>query len=180
MRVGGTISAYKTCGHTATVLRQPCWPLTWHRYSARWPDRTTPYRWLRAMWQSNGTGRPHAVEDIINLLLALNALAAVIGIQLPWGHQSGPGSQCNCPTLSYKRTGQTTDSNKALLGKFNPRLEPHTQQYNNPLYGYRVLCFSGSNHVNHRVHLAWASRALVPLINEPPWATLVVVPEKVS
>jgi hypothetical protein len=30
-----------------------------------------------------------------------------IGFQPPRGHLSGPGSQCNCPTLSYKKLGQT-------------------------------------------------------------------------
>jgi hypothetical protein len=26
-----------------------------------------------------------------------------IGVRLPWGHLSGPGSECNCPSLDYKR-----------------------------------------------------------------------------
>jgi hypothetical protein len=101
--------------------------------------------------RATGLDSPHAVEGIISLLLALNALAAVIGIQLPWGHLSDPVSQCNCPILSYKRIGQTTDSNKALLGKFNPRLE---QQYT--LCGHRVLCSGGPNHINPHVHRAFS------------------------
>jgi hypothetical protein len=56
---------------------------------------------------------------------------------------------------------------RLFLGKFNPRLEQRTQQYNNSLHRHRVLHSGGPNHVNQHVHPAWVSRTLVPLINEP-------------
>jgi hypothetical protein len=62
-----------------------------------------------------------------------------------------------------------------LFSMFNSMLEQHTQQYNNPLCGRRVLRSGGLNHINHHVHPTLAVRALVPPINESPWAALVVV-----
>jgi hypothetical protein len=44
VRTGGAIMTSKTCGLAATVQHPPGWPLTRHSYSARRPDRTSPYR----------------------------------------------------------------------------------------------------------------------------------------
>jgi hypothetical protein len=63
-----------------------------------------------------------------------------------------------------------------LLGKFNPSLEQHTLEYNNSLHGHRVLRSGSLNHLNHHVHPAWASRTLVPPINEPLRGAPVVAP----
>jgi hypothetical protein len=62
------------------------------------------------------------------LLLAISALQHRV---LPTrGHLLGLVFHCNCPALSYKMPGQTSvvdNSLETLLGKFNPRLEQHTQ-----------------------------------------------------
>jgi hypothetical protein len=45
---------------TTTVQHRPCWPLVWHRYSARWPDSTVPCYGLSATWRDDKTRRaPH-------------------------------------------------------------------------------------------------------------------------
>jgi hypothetical protein len=40
-----------------------------------------------------------------------------IGFQPPQGHLSGPGSQCNCLTLSYKRLGQAPLPRGGQIGR---------------------------------------------------------------
>jgi hypothetical protein len=78
-----------------------------------------------------------------------------IGTQLPWGHLSGPESQC-----SYKK-GRTDDR----MGQVQLSLEqrhPHTHQYNISR-GRRVLCSGGPNHINLLVFfLLGRTRTLAP------------------
>jgi hypothetical protein len=109
--------------------------------------------------------------------LDINTLVAVIGFQLLRGHLLGPRSSCNCLALSYKRTGQTLNSNK-----FNSNLNKHTQQYNSS--GHRVLCSGSLKHLKILVSTQLdpsnqAYERFSPSNNEPHRAALVAVPVEV-
>jgi hypothetical protein len=158
---------YKPCGH-ALQHRATVHHYAADRSWARWAEAMTRHDeamlgydsigWSNAIDHStcgktNGMG--HAMRRLHHYyhVPAFNALASVLGFNYL-------GSTCRA--LSHGVTfwawnikGRTNDrSRQTLLGKFNPRLEQHTQQYNNPLYGRRVLRSGGLNHVNHRVHPA--------------------------
>jgi hypothetical protein len=56
--------------------------------------------------------------------------STIIGFQPPRDHLSAPRAQCNCPILSYKRTGQTSISDDLTFTQVQLSLEQcHT--YNN-------------------------------------------------
>jgi hypothetical protein len=128
-----------------------------------------------------GLDVPHVVEGIICYSKPLMSYCK--GFYLPQDHLSGLESQCNCLAFSYKRTGHAPILDRLKQPQLRKRLFwasstldlNNTQQYNNPLHGHRVLRSGSPNHVNHRVHPACTSRALVPPINEPLRTTLVVV-----
>jgi hypothetical protein len=71
-----------------------------------------------------------------------------IWLQPLWDHLSGPGSQCNCPILSYKRLTQAVGQKKAHAHTGKADLS-NTTQFSRRR---RVLCSNGLNHVNLRVH----------------------------
>jgi hypothetical protein len=92
-------------------------------------DSPTDHSWTWLQWGYDPTGWHHGAghvqyhramkQDNSTLLTSCKASLAThrhydsrccIGFQPPRGHLSGLRSQCNCPTLSYKRTGQATDS----------------------------------------------------------------------
>jgi hypothetical protein len=96
------------------------------------------------------------------------------------GPPVGPRSSCNCPTLSYKMTRQTPNSNK-LNSSLNRLI--HIEQYISS--GRRVLCFGGLNHLKICMSTLldpsnWAYERLNPFNNKSQRAPLVAVPVEVS
>jgi hypothetical protein len=134
-------------------------------------------RWVEAMTRQDGatlgydlTGRSYATHllprrktDGMGYTMrhlrhhyprpAFNALAFVLGLGYPGATCWALGHSVTIQPWAIK--GRTDDRNRqTLLGKFNPRLEQHTHQYNNSLRRRRVLRSGGPNHINHRVHPA--------------------------
>jgi hypothetical protein len=59
-----------------------------------------------AVWQTTRPDVPTSLETSFTTLRHYDHRCC-IRFQSPRGHLSGPGSPCNCSTLSYKRLGQT-------------------------------------------------------------------------
>jgi hypothetical protein len=94
----------------------------------------------------------------------------------------GPGSHCNYPALSYKRTGYTP----LPRGRKKEKVRQGRLEHNTPRFsrGRRVLRSDGPNHVNHCVHHVHIELTIKRLkvfpTKEPQRAAPVAAPMEVS
>jgi hypothetical protein len=90
-----------------------------HGYSGdmtRQDGTTTLAMFSTVGWQATRPDMPMPLKTSFATLSHYDPRCC-IGFQPPRGHLSGPGSQCNCLTLSYKRLGQAPLPRGGQIGR---------------------------------------------------------------